>query len=502
MPSVVSIPRETQGTVAEVEDRWELGPATAVLMEMIGFEPTGGEQAAILRCRKPYKLVVGGAQGGKSIVSSADFIIHLFEDKTRRPNEQLLYWLLAADYDRTRAEFGYIAEFLSRIGEKTGFTVEQSKIVNPGFIELKAGKKVIARIETKSGKDPRTLAMYAPHGIIGCEASQLDLESYHKCLERLAPRNGWLLLAGTYESSLGWYPGLAAAWEHGGTHEQTFRLPTPSNRVLFPEGEDDPKLKRLKAESPDAFYKERIMGIAAPPTGLVFDEFRADIHIRPVEYDPSLPVFVWADPGYGHAYAVEVAQVAPGGRIHVFDEIYERGIVVEDIINMCIRRPWWQNPHKKLVIDPHFAQQHPGQRSQAEIWIEKTALVPYGTKIKISDGVDRLKSYMKVDPVSGKPGILINPNCRGILGELGAYPNKFDGQTHVYRWKTDSEGNTVGEDPDQKWNDGISAVIYGIVEEFGLVQSLGSHTYTMTNYHRPAEVIGRLRRHRRRSVFA
>ncbi len=64
----------------EVADPWRLGEASAVLMKMIGFEPTGEEQASILRCRKRFKLVVGGGQAGKSLEASADFILHLFED--------------------------------------------------------------------------------------------------------------------------------------------------------------------------------------------------------------------------------------------------------------------------------------------------------------------------------------------------------------------------------------------------------------------------------------
>jgi hypothetical protein len=502
MPSIVTVPEKQQASVAEVEDRWDLGPANSVLLEMIGFEPTGPEQADILRCRKRLKLVVGGGQAGKSLLSSADFILKLFEDRNKRPGESLLYWLLAADYDRTRAEFGYIAEFLSRIAEKTGLKIDQSKVVNPGWIELYSGKKVLVRIETKSGKDPRTLAMYAPHGIIGCEASQLDLDTYYKCLERITARSGWLLLAGTYESSLGWYPGLAAAWSHGGEDEQSFRLPTPSNKALFPEGEDDPKFQRLKSEASDAYYMERIMGVAAPPRGLVFDMFRPDVHIRPVTYDPDRPIFIWTDPGYGHAYAIEIAQVAPGGQIHIVDEIYERGIVVQDLIEIAMKRPWWKNRSKKLVIDPHFANQHQGQASQADIWLEKTGLTPFGRKVKISDGVDRLKGYMKVDALSGKPGILFNPACTGVLGELGAYPNKFDGQTHVYSWKMDSEGNILGDEPEQKWNDGVSAIIYGVVEEFGLINELDNGHFTVIR--RTQEILNRSPRtaRRRRSVFA
>ena len=462
-------------------DRWNLGPEASELLKLIGFEPTGEEQARILRCRKRFKLDVGGVQAGKSMVSSADFILHFVEDLAIFRGEPLLYWLVSADYERTKAEFGYIAGFLSRLGFDVGDSLDLSKVVNPGKIEVrpkddegKAFGPPVCRIETKSGKDPRTLSSFAINGIIGCEASQLDLDTYQKCLERIAPKRGWLTLAGSYEGALGWYPSLAKAWEFGSTDEQSFKLPSPTNYHFYPGGMDDPELLRLKRTTSDTFFAERIMGIAAPPTGMVFSEFRPDVHIRDLEYDPDLPVIICDDPGYGHAHAIEILQVQQG-QVCVVDEIYERGITTTDLIDVCMKRPWWKGS-KTLVIDPHYANQHAAERSIAEVWLAKTGLVTVGVKVKIAAGTERLKTYLKVDALTGRPGIVFNgkldmngkPTCKGVLSELGAYPNPFDNQTHVYSNKLDSEGNVVGDEPADKYNDGCKAIIYGLVAEFGL----------------------------------
>jgi len=467
--------------VTAVKKDWNLGPDADFLFDRVGFEPTGEEQARILRCRKRKKLVVGGDQSGKSKEASKDWLLHWFEDQLAWPDEPLLYWLVAMDYERTRAEFQYIAEDLMKLG----MPVNQSKRVDPGYIEvkLKGETKPSLRIETKSGKDPRTLAMFAPHGIIVCEASQIDLETYWKCESRVAPKDGWLHMSGSYEGSLGWYPGLAKAWAYGDKVAQSFRLPTPTNWHLYPGGANDPKLQRLKETTSDDFYLERIMGIASPPKGMVFGtEFRPDIHIREVEYNPDLPIYIWEDPGYGHAHAIEVAQIASGGQIRVFDEIYERGIITEDLIQVCMARPWWGNSNKTLVIDPNYATQHHGTHSIAEIWLQKTGLTAMGVKVKISEVTERIKSFLKVNPVTGDPGMVFSPKCRGVLSEVGAYPNPFDGQTKVYSWKMDREGNVIGDEPDDKNNDGLKAVGYGLVERFGLVTTSGNEFFTMKRY--------------------
>jgi hypothetical protein len=475
-------------TEALPKKNWNLSPQATFLFDRVGFEPTGEEQAKILRSRKQKKLVVGGDQSGKSLEASKDFLIHWLEDALRHNSfdedspdgDTLLYWLVAMDYERTRAEFSYIVEDLMKLG----LPVESSKRVDPGYIEVKYKDepKPRLRIETKSGKDPRTLAMFAPHGIVVCEASQVDLETFWKCLSRIAPRDGWLHLSGTFEGSLGWYPGLAAAWAHGSATEQSFRLPSPTNWHLYPGGEADPKILELQRQTSDDFYLERIMGIASPPKGRVFTEFRADVHIREVEYDPDLPLYIWEDPGYGHAHAIHAAQIAQGGQIRVFWELYERGMITEDMIDICMTQPWWKNSNKVLVIDPNYATQHHGTHSIAEIWQRKAGLTTRGVKVKIAEGTERMKSFLKVNPLTGGPGIVWSPSCRGVLSEFGAYPDPFDGQTRVYSWKQDKDGNVVGDEPDDRWNDGLKADIYGIVERFGLVTSAGNEFIPMRRY--------------------
>ena len=73
---------------------------------------------------------------------------------------------------------------------------------------------------------------------------------------------------------------------------------------------------------------------------------------------------------------------------------------------------------------------------------------------------------LKLAP-NGEPRLIINPKCKGILSEFGAAPNPFNGQTLVYRWKTDRDGNVVGNQPEDKYNHGVKAVIYGLINHFG-----------------------------------
>ena len=422
------------------------------LYDKIGFAPTE-LQKPILESRKRFTLVAGGEQAGKSMVASKYLIGRFLEN-----DEPGLYWLVAADYERTRAEFEYLVEDFASMG----LLKEASKRVDPGRIILADD----TRIETKSAKDPRTLAMRAPNGIIGCEASQLDLETFHRLRGRCAPKRGWMFLAGTFEGSLGWYPQMYQAWQHSSNvEEQSFSLPSYSNQYLYPGGRQDPEILSLEKVSSDDFFMERIEGIPSPPKGMVFSEIRPDLHVQDVEYEPDIPVHLWIDPGYAEAYAVEVVQVV-NDQIRVIDEIYERDLITDEIIEIAQSKVWWKDA-KFGVIDI-AGTQHQAMAAPAEVWMEKTGIYFDSQKIKISDGTERLKAFLKTDPIEQRePRIVFNPKCEGILSEFGIQPNPFDGQTRAYRWKMDRDGTIVGETPEDRYNHGIKAVTYGLINRYG-----------------------------------
>lgn len=402
--------------------------------------------------------------------------------------EPELYWIVAADYDRTRREFEYLVEWFAQAGVlNKGRT---TSVVNPGRIQLVDG----TIIRTKSASDPRTLAMEAPNGILGVEASQLDIQTFERLRGRVGPKRGWLHLSGTFEESVGWYPTLWKAWQYGYDDSQSFSLPSTSNTYIYPGGENDPEILDIQRRQSDQYFMERIKGVPVPPVGLVFHEIRPDIHIREHKYIPDIPVYLSEDPGFGSdsAHAIVVWQVVDeptlDGRsvfrqVRIVDEIYERGLITDQIIDIAMKRDWWKNDTKNYVTDPHYADQHHSQSSVADTWTERTGLTSQlRGRVPIMDGTERLKTFLKIDPLAGRPGVVIDPKCQGILSELGVAPSPFDGQVRAYRWGTDREGNVVGKKPEDRYNHSIKALIYGLVSRFGFVTSGGSDKVTVKRW--------------------
>ena len=101
------------------------------IYDRVGFSPTP-LQMPILSSRKRFILVAGGEQAGKSMVASKYLLGRFLEN-----DGPGLYWLVAADYERTRAEFEYLVEDFGSLG----LLKESSKRVDPGRIVLADGTK-------------------------------------------------------------------------------------------------------------------------------------------------------------------------------------------------------------------------------------------------------------------------------------------------------------------------------------------------------------------------
>ena len=114
--------------------------------------------------------------------------------------------------------------------------------------------------------------------------------------------------------------------------------------------------------------------------------------MQDVEYVPDEPVHIWIDPGYSEAYACEIVQII-NDQIRVIDEIYERDLVTDDMIDIAQSRPWWKDARFGVIDVAGF--QHQAMAAPAEVWMNRTGIYFDSQKIRINEGTERLKSFLK-----------------------------------------------------------------------------------------------------------
>jgi ferredoxin len=155
----------------------------------------------------------------------------------------------------------------------------------------------------------------------------------------------------------------------------------------------------------------------------------------------------------------------------MFDSLYEKGLVTEDICDIIVNRFWWGEATKFGAIDI-AAYAHHFMAPAAQMWLDKTRVYMAAQKVRINEGIERMKSFLKINPQTMQPWLVIDKKCVGILSEFGAAPNPFDGQDRTYTWKIDREGQVVGTVPEDRYNDAIKAMTYGLVDRFGYVTTV------------------------------
>jgi hypothetical protein len=414
------------------------------------------EQEAIIMCTAREVLGGGGERAGKSRVA-ADYL-----NVRRAWSDGGLYWIAGKDYDRCHAEFEYVAQAMLKLQ-----AVKPEDIHTPQSGQWHMQLITGTVIKTWSLQDWLKVGSEAPDGIIIAEVAQVTHAEYLRLTDRTAERRGWVIGTGTFEGSLGWYPELWKLYQLPGQGGQSFSLPSWSNRFIYPGGYDDPEIQRLRekyADRPD-YFQERFGGVPSPPKGLVFPEFRALTHVKELVMDDS-PVYLYVDPGYAGAYAVEVIQIQ-GETVRVVEEIYEQGLVTEQIVDMCMMRPWWKQVTAGVV--DIAARQHQAMPAVVEVWAEKAKLHLTSKRVEEAEGRERLHTFLTVNPIDHEPRLFIDPKCQGILSEFGVCANPFTGEAAPYKWKEARTGEVVGQHPEDKNNHGVKALTYGLVDRFGFV---------------------------------
>ena len=436
------------------ELNWEV---KRLIFDRIGYEPTP-EQAVIHFDEHRLREAVGGWRSGKSKMSSAELVAqHHLGD---------LFWLIGADYELCRPEFGYLVEYFQKLEviRNLVFPTRDQCILT---LEPVADHIII--IETKSAKYPERIAAKAPDGIILCEAAQLPKEIFDISLGRLVEKDGWLFMSGTLETSLDWYADKYKDYQLENPEDgKSFSLPSWSNTYVFPQGRDDPKIKKVEASvSPDLF-SERYGGKPVRPKGLVLPEYKTSLHVGHFPVDPEAPIEIGVDPGYHpSAYAVVVLQFI-GDDIFVVDEIYHQYKHHDHIILILQKKPYFQRI-KGGAIDVSGTYNIGHTKPAFDIWSETAKLTLDSRPIKpVNDGVERLRTFMLPHPVTGDVQLHIDSRCRGLISEFGGCKSPFE-KRGAWKKKMDKYGNVLSDEPEKHNCDAIKALIYAIVAHYGLV---------------------------------
>lgn len=250
--------------------------------------------------------------------------------------------------------------------------------------------------------------------------------------------------------------------------KQFYLIKAPSTEnVHLPDG----YIESLKATWSEDRIKREIDGSFDAFEGMVYNEFRRDVHvIKPFKLPDEWPRHIRIDHGYRNPAAILFFAVGPDGEVYLYRELYVQEWLISEILlgrNRLGKAEAGAVSMGRLErfqtakIDPSTKNRR-GTTGESDFdeyrrhWPEDWP----GLQMANNDvqlGIERVKSYLKVDPYNNKPLLYIFDTCTNALEEMTQY--------RYPDLKPNQEGRVSEKEKPMKVNDhAMDALRYMIID--------------------------------------
>lgn len=452
-------------------------------------------QRAIIASRARYKQVCGGVRGGKSWVGAcALYVDILWRWRLGFTNDR--YAVVAMGYVQCEEEMNHLHRMLEEDGIAHTFLKPQNNAWTIKFLHVET------IVVTMTAIDVPKISSKAYRGIVIAEAAQTSLDTYQACTERTSQTRGWVMMEGTFEDAQSFYARIQEEWGKVGAEGQTFELPSWSNIVNFPLGLDEPEIIFQRNRMSPERFMERYGGRAGRRSDIVMRYADDKYQVRhrfphfQTTFDPDDEVWLFADPGATHAYAVMAVQfeknpVTKQETAWVIDSVYRWNTDAQMVIDECAARPW---AVKVVGIILDFAARQQNSNGPSNVvqwntrWPEVTGqrIAVYTQQVPLQTGYDvhkrallntwpeaearklvdpSMRMRRVTDPVGNR--LMFAPEaCPSLWG--GTVDGQFyQGEYSLHHNKKNRAGAQVGDDPVPLDDDAIKAINYGLYWRWG-----------------------------------
>jgi len=186
--------------------------------------------------------------------------------------------------------------------------------------------------------------------------------------------------------------------------------------------------------------------------GLVYDEFNLSTHvIDNIDFGDfqGFSFYRAIDWGYTNPAVCLFIATDKDDNVYVYDEIYERELLIDDFINKIKEKSKFHRPVK--FADTYADPSRPdyiAQLSNADIYTS-------GGKNDISIGIQAVKKRLKLNDI-GKPTIYFLSRCKNIIKEI-----------QLYKWQSQKDGKPTKEEPEKLNDHALDALRYFVASYSG-----------------------------------
>lgn len=152
----------------------------------------------------------------------------------------------------------------------------------------------------------------------------------------------------------------------------------------------------------------------------VFSDFDAKVHVAPVEYDSSLPLYRAMDFGFVNPFVCLWIQVDGEGRVRVIDEYLRRRATVEiHASELKERTPCAEENVAGSFCDPAGASVNDVSGTSAVRELRAMGIRTTYRKSRILEGIEQIRRIVRAG--DGKSRLLISPKCDRLIEAMECY---------------------------------------------------------------------------------
>jgi phage terminase large subunit len=199
----------------------------------------------------------------------------------------------------------------------------------------------------------------------------------------------------------------------------------------------------------DIRIQREVMGSFDVFEGAIYDEFRRDVHvIDDFEIPSDWRRVMGADHGWTNPAAAVFGAVDGDGNVYIYDEYYAKEKLIREIVQEGWLPKIGRDKIDAIYIDPSTKATR-GQTGLSdfstylEYLPDNLALLTANNEV--SAGIDRVKTYLRINPRNNKPRLYIFKRCVNLIEELVQY-----------RWaplSPSQEGQKNQKEEPRKYND-------------------------------------------------
>lgn len=396
---------------------------------MIEYTPLPGQER-FLKLPHKYRAFVGGIGSGKTYIGSLLAVIKYGRGESGMvvaPTYRMLK-------DVTQPQ---ILEFLDAHNIPYEYKTSEEKLINPFNSSV--------RILFRSGEKPDRLR--GPNLTWGYldEMALMKDEVWKVLMGRL--RVGRASAWGT--TTPAGYNWVYRRWVEAENPRYGMVQASSRENTFLPEE----YVEDLEADYTEAFAQQEIEGKFVSFEGLVYPEFREDVHvIDDFEIPRSWPVYRAIDYGYKNPFVCLWAAVDEDGRLYFFDEHYYRKQLIGWHAKKISGRGY-ENQIKATVADTD---------AQDNAEMAAYGIPTVNAKKDVMVGIRAVKARLAVAG-DGRPRLFLTRSCVNTLKEY-----------YSYHWQEAREGRNEKEEPAKESDHAMDALRYLVAYLDQPVISVGS----------------------------